>query len=106
MRSPSFLNFSLTSHPLSSIPGRQTHNNVRLLSVFVSAFEIKEKICGGKMKTDLGTHRQEVDVSAIIAVGESTGSDPDYSEVKLLLDCFEKFSNVGGVMFPHIADPA
>jgi len=65
-----------------------------------------ERGSGNKTKAELGAHLQDISVDAIVAVGESTGSDPSASEVKLLRNRFEDTNGLGRTMFPTQQDPA
>ena len=58
------------------------------------------------MKTDLGVSIQVLSADKIVAIGESTGSDPTSSEVKLLRRRLEDFSDLGGLLLPDQEDPA
>ena len=92
------LNFSLYSAPSSSLPLFRSH--------CLAVLEIKEKRVGHKMKADLGPRIQEINADRIVAVGESTGSDPVASEARLLRSRFEDSHDLGGSMFPDQVDPA
>jgi hypothetical protein len=73
----------------------------------LAAFEIKEKGSGSKTKADLGKDLVEVDVATITAVGDSTGSDPAHSEVKLLRARMEEpDGDYANLMYPNTDDPA
>jgi hypothetical protein len=72
----------------------------------IAVLEIKEKGSGNKMKTDLGVSIQELSADKIVAIGESTGSDPASSEAKLLRGRLEDISDIGGLMLPDHEDPA
>jgi hypothetical protein len=58
------------------------------------------------MKADLGVSIQELSADKIVAIGESTGSDPASSEARLLRARFESTANLGRSMFPDHVDPA
>ena len=68
--------------------------------------KIGENTVSKSQKTDLALNMQEIHIDTSTAVGECTGSDPKYSEARLLIERMEVLEELGSIMYAGLLDPA